>query len=159
MANALILEEHQKHFEAGNPTFAWLAYDLCSRANISVPVWVSDYFAQAAAGMLKLVRRPPDHDVGSALASVLGMKTGRGETGAVTAAKRAYEASELLRVYRMFRLAGLDDRTARRKLLEASRESRPGMVLAGRTITRRLNQHYPGWRELDFEPPNADVEV
>jgi hypothetical protein len=154
MADALILDGFQNGFEAGNHTFAWLAYHFCWKAKTPIPVWVSDYLAQAAAGVLDLVRRPPARDVGAALASTLRLKTGRGATGALTAAKHADEASELLRLYQMFRFARFDHQTAYEKLAEAS--ARPGMAFSERTIRRRLDRHCPGRRDLDFEPPSLD---
>jgi hypothetical protein len=155
-ADTLILDGFQNGFEAGNHTFAWLAYHFCTKAKTPIPAWVSDYLAHAAAGVLDLVRRPPARDVGAALASALRLQTERGITGALTAAKHADEASELLRVYQMFRFAGFDHQTAYKKLAEAS--ARPGMAFSERTIRRRLDRHYPGWRDLAFEPPSLDAE-
>lgn len=155
--HALILDGFRKKFGAGNPTFAWLAYHFCSKAKTPGSMWVSGYLDDVAAKVLHLIRRPSARDVGTALALALGMKTGRGATGALTAAKHADEASELLRVYQMFRFAGLDYSTAWKKLLAVSRAS-SGLVLEERTIRRRLDEHCPGWRELDFEPPHLASE-
>lgn len=156
-ADALILDGFQKKFEEENPTFAWLAYHFCANTKAPIPIWVSDYLAHVAAGILKLLQQPPDRDVGPALASALGMKTGRGATGVLSAAKRADQASELLRVYEMFRLAGFDHLTAWKKLVSASHVS-PGFVLDERTMRRRLDKYYPGWSELNFGPPSLDSE-
>jgi hypothetical protein len=153
----MILDDFRERFETGNPVFAWLAYHFCSKTKAPIPMWVNDYLAQAASGMVELIRQPPGRDVGVALASALGMKTKRGATGFLSAARRADQASELLRVYRMFRFAGCDHPTAWKKLTAASRLS-DGFVLEKQTIQRRLDEHYPGWRRLDFEPPSLDSE-
>ena len=32
------------------------------------------------------------------------------------------------------------------------------MAFSERTIRRRVDRYYPGWRDLAFEPPSLDAE-